>query len=71
MITCLFSAIDDGWGPAIINNQQEHDFIKKLQKTFSNSVPYWIGGSSSVAGNIQYPQSYTVDDIGILLSDHL
>ena len=36
----------NGWGPAVINSQQEYDFIKEGQQGFINSISYWIGGST-------------------------
>ena len=29
------SEIGDGWGPAVLNSQQEHDFIREGQKKHS------------------------------------
>ena len=31
----------------VFNNQEEYDFVRESQKTLSNSVPYWIGGSTN------------------------
>ena len=39
-----FLEIGNGWGPAVLDTQEEHDFIREGQKTFTNSLPYWIGG---------------------------
>ena len=35
-----------GWEPAVLDTKQEHDFIKEGQKSFINSAPYWISGST-------------------------
>ena len=36
----------NGWGPAVVDSQQEYDFIKEGQQGFINSISYWIGGST-------------------------
>ena len=43
-----FSDIGNGWQPAILETEEEHNFIKEVQKSFINSVPYWIGGSTDI-----------------------
>ena len=45
--TIYFSEIGDGWGPAVPETLDEYKFIRKGQKSFHNSVPYWIGGSTN------------------------
>ena len=59
-----FSEIASGWGPAVINDQQEHDFLAEGQKTFRNSTPYWVAGSTNVqSGSLldNYSQYITAD----------
>ena len=48
----IFSEIGNGWGPAILNTLDELYFIKEGQKSFCNSVSYWIGGSTNSQLNI-------------------
>ena len=49
-------AIGYGWGPAVLDSAVELDFLRQGQKSFSNSNPYWIGGSvnSAVDTDITY-----------------
>ena len=59
------SEIGDGWGPAKLNSQQEHDFIREGQKTFSSSRDYWIGGSSNADTDVKIEYSaYLENDSG-------
>ena len=59
------SEIGDGWGPAVLNLQQEHDFIREGQKTFSSSRTYWIGGSVNAESNVKIAYSdYLQNDSG-------
>ena len=51
----LFSEIGEGWEPAFLFSI-EYNFIVTGQKTFRNSAPYWIRGSSNRAGNIHNAQ---------------
>ena len=46
-----FAEIGEGWKVAVIETQEEYDFIREGQKGFSSSVPYWIGGSTDVLIN--------------------
>ena len=39
----------EGWEPAALSSY-EYDFIRLGQKTFRNSVPYWIRESFNRAG---------------------
>ena len=36
----------NGWGPAVLDDQMEHDFIMQGQRGFSDARSYWIGGST-------------------------
>ena len=59
------SEIGYGWGPAKLNSQQEHDFIREGQKTFSSSRDYWIGGSSNAEDHVKIAYSdYLKNDSG-------
>ena len=40
--------MSNGWGPAVVDSQQEYDFIKEGQKGFLNSISYSIGGSTDM-----------------------
>ena len=39
----------NGWYPAILNSQDELDFIRYAQKGLINETSYWIGGSSDIS----------------------
>ena len=41
-----FSDIGMGWEPAVLDTKEEFDFIREGQKNFTNSAPYWIGGTT-------------------------
>ena len=47
----LFTEIGIGWQPTVLDSQEEYDFIRQDQKGFSNSVRYWIGGSTNISSN--------------------
>ena len=65
---CLyFTELGDGWGPASLDTQHEHDLIKEAQKLFSNSVPYWIGGSANYLPNVTINfTEYIANNSGIM-----
>ena len=39
----------NGWYPAIINNQDEANFIRQVQREFTHGKSYYIGGSTNTA----------------------
>ena len=39
--------IEEGWGPAVLNDQTELDFIREAQRGLSHDKSYWIGGSTN------------------------
>ena len=47
-----FLEIGNGWKPAILNNKEEYNFIRVGQKNFSDSVPYWLGGSADIEPSV-------------------
>ena len=48
------SEIGYGRKPAVLNTEEEHEFIREGQRSFNNSLPYWIGGSTNLEGTIKY-----------------
>ena len=36
--------LGNGWWPAALDTQEELDFVREGQRSFSSSVPYWIDG---------------------------
>ena len=56
----------DEWFPAVLDTEEEHNFIKEGQRTFTNSAPYWIAGSTNSQPDdvIQY-FNYSMDNSGI------
>ena len=61
----FLSDLSKGWAPAILNSQQEADFLKLAQKMFSHDRSYWLGGSTSSQpwSNISLSE-YSPDDSG-------
>ena len=58
----IFLEMGNGWGPAVINSQQEYDFIKEGQKGFFNSISYWIGGSTDNQTDDIFNYTYYISD---------
>ena len=66
------SEMGNGWALAVINSQEECDFLKLGQGTLRNSVPYWIGGSTNITPvrRISY-SSYITNQLGMVNLSHL
>ena len=64
------SELGNEWQPAVLDTQEEHDFIREGQKSFRNSARYWIGGSSNSNDTIEYTD-YIADSSGIVTSQVL
>ena len=63
MIFLVFwKEIGDGWAPAVINSQTEHDFIKTEQRTLSNNNNYWIGGSTNIVPGTSFDYGHQYYD---------
>ena len=60
--------LGEGWAPAVLDTQVEHDFIKTthLANLLQNIKSFWIGGSTSQPENttISYSE-YNVNDTDI------
>ena len=37
-----------GWAPAVLDTEEEHDFVKEAQKGVTHLRSYWIGGTTDV-----------------------
>ena len=48
------SEIGYGWETAVLNTEEDYDFLKVGQRSFNNSLPYWIGGSTNLTDTIEY-----------------
>ena len=60
-----FSEIGEEWEVAVIETQEEYDFIREGQKSFSISVPYWIDGTTNVLVNNTFDYfDYIANDTG-------
>ena len=46
MSLCL-TELGEGWEPAVLESQEEHDFVRQAQESLSNHQAYFIGGSTS------------------------
>ena len=64
---CVFIEIGDGWRAAILNTSEELDFIREGQRSFSNSLPYWIGGSTNEPNAIINYTEYITNSSGTIL----
>ena len=54
------------WAPAILNSQEEWNFLKRKQKGFTDPRSYWIGGSTDFyRGKILDPSTYKTDNSGL------
>ena len=42
---CSFSELGDGWAPAILNSEEEYNFLKEAMGLFMNFDDTFIGGS--------------------------
>ena len=49
-----------GWGPAVLETEIEHDFIKESQKGLTDEYDYFIGGSAypETIGLFDYPAPF-------------
>ena len=60
-------AFGKGWYPAIINSDNELNFLEYAQRGFLNDTSYWIGGSTdSNPFNIIRRSAYRTDSAGHL-----
>ena len=59
MLHCL--EIGQGWETAVLDTQEEYDFIREGQKSFIDSASYWISGSTNLEIDTEF--NYT-DYIG-------
>ena len=41
-----FADLGTGWGAAVLETENEYDFLKQGQKSFSKSDSYWINGTT-------------------------
>ena len=59
------SEIGDGWGPTVVNTEEEYAFIKEGQRSLSNSYPYWINGSTDteIGGKLNF-SNYIANNSG-------
>ena len=63
MSLCL-TELGVGWGPAVLESQEEHDFVRQAQKGLSDLQAYFIGGSLSfrAGGFGPHPYLYYVSE---------
>ena len=61
--------MSNGWRTATLETQDEYDFIMQGHKTFCNSYPYWINGSTDTVpdANLNY-SDYFPNNTGILMA---
>ena len=62
----FFPEIGKGWAPAVLDTQEEFDFIRIGQKTFTNSAPYWIGGSTNEPNDTTDYTKYIANNSGTI-----
>ena len=39
--------MSEGWAPAVLNTNQEMNFIKQGQRSFMDNRSFWIGGKTN------------------------
>ena len=61
------SECGDGWGPAVLETEVEHDFIRLSQKGLTNEDDYFIGGSTypGKIGPFNYPAPFGFKPKGV------
>ena len=37
------------WGPVVLNDAMEFEFIRQAQRGFNNNRSYWVSGTTNVA----------------------
>ena len=47
-MTVYISVLGEGWNTAVLDNDEEKNFIHQNQRNFSDIGDYWIGGGTSV-----------------------
>ena len=47
-INIYFSGIGEGWRATVLSSQEEYEFIREGQKSFCDSAPYWLGGTTNI-----------------------
>ena len=66
-IILYFLELGTGWEPAVLNTEEEHEFIREGQKSFASSVPYWIGGSTNQPNDTFNYSEYITNSSGTIL----
>ena len=51
--------LGEGWAPAILNTEAEHDFIREADRDVVNDMGYWIDGSTNRAG---FPHTFSYSE---------
>ena len=65
LLLLYISELDKGWKSAVLNTQEEYEFIIAGQQNFSNSLPYWLSGSCKFQPNAALNYSdYIADNSG-------
>ena len=57
MSLCL-TELGERWEPAVLESQEEHDFVRQAQKGLSDLQAYFIGGSLSFRAGGFGPHPY-------------
>ena len=53
------------WGPVVLNDAMELEFIRQAQKGFNNDRSYWVSGTTNVAPKQHFQlNSYINGDTG-------
>ena len=43
--------IGNGWKLAVLDSEEEYEFLRQGQRSFINNAPYWIDGSANATLN--------------------
>ena len=61
-VTFILLEIGDGWGPLVLNSEEELDFVRRGSEFQAPTIQsYWIGGSTDAnkSSTIEYSEYYT------------
>ena len=62
-----YISLEIDMAPAVIETEEELDFLREGQKSFTDSTPYFLGGSTDYQRGSSIPYAnYSVHDLGII-----
>ena len=64
-----FAGLGCGWGPAVLNSDNEISDIRSAVNGSNDATGYWIGGSTDLKEGFNLPLSY-FSDFGFVVRDY-